>query len=80
VKINHAKDEARPDGRERGASALREDHAAAPETAPRIGDAVPLARSGRTWMVRVRWGIVFAIVMSLILWFAIKTVIGLAFQ
>jgi len=31
-------------------------------------------------MVRVHWGIVFAIVMSLILWFAIKTVIGLAFQ
>jgi hypothetical protein len=76
VKINHAKDPARPVGRERATSALREDHGTVPESASRVEDTVPLARSGR--IVRVHWGIVLAIVSSLILWFAIKTVIGLA--
>jgi hypothetical protein len=38
---------------------------------------IPFQRSGRRWGVRVHWGIVFAIVASLILWFAIKTVAGL---
>jgi len=57
-------------------SPLREDHGAVPERASRVEDAVPLTRSGRT--VRVHWGVVLAIVTSLVLWFAIKMVIGLA--
>jgi ABC-type uncharacterized transport system permease subunit len=78
VKINYAKNQTRPVGRERAASAPREDHADAPEVASRVEDAVPLAQQGGRWTVRVHWGIVLAIVASLILWLAIKTVIGLA--
>ncbi len=40
---------------------------------------IPLARHRRRWRVRLHWGIVFAVVASLVLWFAIKTVIGFAF-
>ena len=40
---------------------------------------VPIDRSRRRWTVRVHWGIVFAVVASLILWLAIKAVVDLAF-
>jgi hypothetical protein len=39
---------------------------------------VPIARHGRRWSLRIHWGIVFAVVASLALWLAIKTLIGLA--
>jgi hypothetical protein len=39
---------------------------------------VPLAQQGRRWSVRIHWGIVFAVVASLVLWLAIKALIGLA--
>ena len=40
---------------------------------------VPPAQQGRRWSVRVHLGIVFAVVASLVLWLAIKTLIGLVF-
>ena len=39
----------------------------------------PIPQSGRKWSIRVHWGIVFAVVASLILWFLIRTVAALVF-
>lgn len=44
----------------------------------RTEDVVPTTKSGRRWSVRVHWGIVFAIVASVVLWLAIRAVVGLA--
>ena len=84
MKITQAKDQARPADRPRRASALKDGQADEPaatgsgaSTGP--ADVIPLARSRRRWSVRVHWGIIFAVVASLILWFAIKTVVDLAF-
>ena len=41
--------------------------------------AAPRASAGRGWTVRIHWGLVFAVAASLVLWFGIKTLIGLAF-
>jgi len=84
MKITQAKDQARPAGRPRRAPALPEGQAnesAATGNGASSGPTrvVPLARSRRRWSVRVHWGIVFAVAASLILWFAIKAVIDLAF-
>jgi hypothetical protein len=40
---------------------------------------LPLAPHGRRWSVRIHWGIVFAVVASVVLWLAIKALIGLVF-
>ena len=80
MNTNRAEDQARPAGRpalarrqpagggatDRGASVGQQ-----PISEP--------ARIRRRWSVRVHWGIVFAIVASLILWLAIKTLIGLMY-
>ena len=82
VKISQAKDQVRPVGGLRAASEVeraRADDPVAPERAfasPAAG-VIPLERSSRRWTVRVHWGIVFAIVASLVLWFAIKSIVAL---
>jgi hypothetical protein len=43
----------------------------------RSADVVRLPAPGRPLSVRVHWGIVFAAVASLVLWFAIKSVVEL---
>ena len=80
MNTNRAEDQARPAGRL--ASARQQ---AAVESATHDGAGAgqqaitePVRIRGR-WSVRVHWGIVFAIVASLILWFAIKTLVGLVF-
>jgi hypothetical protein len=84
VKISQAKDQARSAARPQPSSDLQPEDAdeptpAADRFASRAADAVPIDRSRRRWTVRVHWGIVFAIVASLILWFAIKSAVDLAF-
>ena len=84
MKTSQAKDHARPAGRPQLSPDLQPEdvdelltsgsRSASPDTG-----VVPIDRSGRRWTVRVHWGIVFAIVASLILWLAIKTVVDLAF-
>ena len=82
MNINHAKDP-RPSGRSGLTSALQKapEEQSAPagnEAGSHPAGAIPLAASGRRWTVRVHWGIVFAIVASVIFWFVIKTVVQLA--
>jgi hypothetical protein len=82
VKISQAKDRAR--SRPQPALDLQPEDADASMTAggPSVSHAarvIPVERSRRRWTVRVHWGIVFAIVASLILWFAIKSVVDLVF-
>ena len=82
MNINNAKDP-RLSGRSGSTSALQKAPAdqsatADNEAGSHPAGAIPLATSGRRWTVRVHWGIVFAIVASVILWFVIKTVVQLA--
>ena len=80
VKISQAKDQARAAARPQPASDLQPEDADEPTpAATRAAGAVPIDRSSRRWTMRVHWGIVFAIVASLILWFAIKSAVDLAF-
>jgi len=84
VKITQAKNRARPADGPETAPARKQEHAGE-STAAGNGFAfpaegvTPLETSRRRWTVRVHWGIVFAIVASLTLWFAIKTVVELVF-
>jgi hypothetical protein len=82
VKISQAKDQAR--SRAQPASELQpedadESAAAGDRSASRAAGVLPIDRPSRRWIVRVHWGVVFAIVASLILWFAVKTVVDLVF-
>lgn len=82
VKINQAKDQAR--ARPQSASDPQPEDADEPMAVgnPLASPAVAVTSiktSGRRWTVRVHWGIIFAIVASLILWFAIKSFVELAF-
>src|ERR1700680_3828736 len=84
VKRNHLKDHARPAGHPEPATALGEggaDSSAATSNgaAPNRAGVVQFRAAGRRWSVRVHWGIVFAVVASVVLWLAIKTVVELAF-
>ena len=82
MKISQAKDQVRPVGGLRAASEAEPAQAGDP-VAPDKGFASPAAgvirleRSSRRWTARVHWGIVFAIVASLVLWFAIKSIVAL---
>ena len=73
VTNNRAQDQARTVGRAQPVPAAQEQRAE-----PRPQTVAPSASSTRRWSVRVHWGIVFAVVASLILWLAIKTIVGLA--
>lgn len=80
MNTNRAEDQARPAGRlaparQQGAEDGATDDGAGAGQQP-ITEPV---RIRRRWSVRVHWGIVFAIAASLILWFAIKTMIELVF-
>jgi len=79
VKTNRAADQARGAVGGGAASAVEERRNPAGAAAGGSESVVPLAGSGRRWSVRVHWGIVFAIAASVILWLAIKSVVGLAF-
>ena len=78
VNTNRAEDQARPAGRP---APSRQGVQGAPNgTGPEADHpGTPAPRPGRRWSVRVHWGIVFAVVASLILWFAIKAVVELVF-
>lgn len=76
VNTNRAQEQVRPAGRLGQATAL-ESHRAAADQAEVQPQPVP--QSGRQWSIRVHWGIVFAVVASLILWLLIKTVVALVF-
>jgi len=82
VNIKTAQDQARPQGRAAVGRSLQmqrvEDRAGDQAEVQQPQPILP-APSGRRWSVRVHWGIVIAVVASLILWFAIKTVLGLLF-
>jgi hypothetical protein len=82
VTSNRAQDQARPIGRGGPASAAQQ-HRAEPEpagdTEPRADSSAPAAKLGRRWGVRIHWGIVFAVIASIILWLGIRTVAGLVF-
>ena len=84
MKISQAKDQARPADRRQSASVPQPEDPDEPMAVgkPLVspGEGVTsIKTSGRRWTVRVHWGIIFAIVASLILWFAIKSVVELAF-
>jgi hypothetical protein len=84
VKISQAKDQVRSASGLRAASKVERTRAGDP-VAPDKGFAspaagvIPLERSSRRWTVRVHWGIIFAIVASLVLWFAIKSIVARVF-
>lgn len=81
VTSNRAQDQARPIGRAGTVSGAQQPRAGAGATGSggeqRSEAPVPIAKSGRHWSVRVHWGIVFAVVASVVLWLAIKMVISL---
>lgn len=84
MKISQAKGQARPAGRSQLASDLQPEDAderteAGNRLVSRAAGVIPIDRPSRRWTVRVHWGIVFAIVASLILWVGIKSVVDLAF-
>lgn len=80
VNTNRAQDEARAVDRPRAPQKQSQDSPdAGIAPATERERVVPLAQQGRRWTVRIHWGIVFAVVASLVLWLAIKIVIGLAF-
>lgn len=80
VNINRAEDRARLAGRSASARQQAAEDGATDHgvRAAQQASAAP-ARVGRQWGIRVHWGIVFALVASFVLWFAIKTVFGLVF-
>jgi len=83
VNTNRAEDQARPTDGGGPASAGQgrgnQLGAATGDTDLRSEPVTPLAGSGHRWRVRVHWGIVFAVVASVILWLAIRSVVGLVF-
>ena len=80
MNTNRAEDQARLAGRLASARPQPADNGTTDDGAG-VGQRpiAPPPRIGRRWSVRVHWGIVFAIVASLVLWFAIKIVVGLVF-
>ena len=81
MNTNRAQDQAPATGR--ATTALQKqstevDSAPAPTKTQR-DRVVPLAGANRRWRVRIHWGIAFAVAASLVLWLAIKSVIGLLF-
>lgn len=80
VNINRAEDRARLAGRSASArQQAAEDGATDHGAGAARRSSAARVRFGRRWSVRVHWGIVFALVASLVLWFAIKSIFGLVF-
>ncbi len=78
VNTNRAQDPARPAGRP--VAALQKRSAELAGTEAGTGAEPPrVIGHGRRWSVRIHWGIVFAVIASLVLWLAIKALIGLVF-
>ncbi|GEM_PF-2990904 len=75
MKSNQVQDQGRPAGRSGSASVPIRAQADGSDTA----ESAPVARIRPRWTVRIHWGIIFAVVASVLLWLGIKALFDLAF-